>query len=339
MKIVLYPFIGETNKYIDFISTGLKNKGHEIVRINKFFSHYNSVKIIHFNWYEIIFSRSDFFKKVIKILLFRSLGKKIVFTIHNKLPHENHYATLQKIFFRFLSISSDKIIIHSEESKLLFESEKIQRKIVYLPHPNYIDLYGPLKINSSKIEDEPLKLLFIGQVRPYKNIELLIECCKSFESQINLTIAGKISDREYEAIIKKMANQKMILDLKFIDDGKLIEYLRKNDLVILPYDIKSSLNSGTVLLSFSYGRTVICPDIGTIKDIKDKRFILNYNYSNNEEHKDVLMQIIEKAIELHKHQHNIFDEWGSEMRQYAIKFHSQEYFINKLNNIYKGLVE
>ncbi|MGX7835548.1 glycosyltransferase, partial [Campylobacter fetus subsp. venerealis] len=125
----------------------------------------------------------------------------------------------------------------------------------------------PDKVDKS---DTRLKLLFLGAIKPYKNIELLIDLAKKFPLDIQLTVAGNPSSDSYRSELEALAldTQNIKLDLTFIPDEELPGYIHESDLLILPYSLASSLNSGTVILAFSYGRTVICPRIGTIDDLK-----------------------------------------------------------------------
>ena len=80
-------------------------------------------------------------------------------------------------------------------------------------------------------------------VKPYKNIELLIEVSKYFENiPIKFIIAGSPSDDEYKMKILNLINSKnnIVPLLYFIADDDMTSLIEICDLMIFPYDMKRS---------------------------------------------------------------------------------------------------
>jgi glycosyltransferase involved in cell wall biosynthesis len=119
----------------------------------------------------------------------------------------------------------------------------------------------------------------------------------------------------------------------------LVKYLQDADLVVLPYKMGSVLNSGTVILSFSYGKSVICPNIGTINDIEDKSAILNYGYICEADHKKALTDTIDRAIFLKQKSPTIFKTWGLQMKKYILKNHNTEKVVDQLAGLYHDITK
>src|SRR5690606_21936083 len=132
-------------------------------------------------------------------------------------------------------------------------------RLFYLPHPDFIGSYGPIPPATEQASPTPLRLLFIGAVKPYKNIELLIKVAGEFKDEVSLTIAGKPNTSAYRQTITELAASagNIKLMLRFIPDHELPLLMAASDLLVLPYDLESSLNSGTVILAFSYKKTII----------------------------------------------------------------------------------
>ncbi|WP_416448238.1 glycosyltransferase family 4 protein [Leeuwenhoekiella sp. A2] len=343
MKIVFDPSIGTTNNYVNILVVGFKERGYTVFSLKEVFKNYNdfiSVKIVHLNWFENVNSLYEFLNKIAKISLLFLFRKKIVWTLHNKRPHVKNFHLLQEILFKLLIRSADKIVIHSRESRnLLLEiNEKVEHKIVHIPHPNYIDSYGVRKHSSLK-QSHFLNLLFVGAIKEYKNIELLIEVVNSFNSNdLKLTVAGFCPDQSYAEDIQKLGrNGNVKLDMQYVDDEQLLYYFSKNDLLVLPYDINSSLNSGSAMLAFSYGISVICPEIGTINDIENDNCLFKYNYSSEKEHKDNLKAQIEKAINLKRENSLILKEWGNTLREEVKVKNNQEKIVSSFISLYKSI--
>jgi glycosyltransferase involved in cell wall biosynthesis len=318
MKISFFPFESKDNKYVNIILNIIRDiEGVEVYpfTLKNFFLFSNSIwrtDIVWLNWYE---TGSGTIKKILKIaalfLLKKVNEKKIIYTLHNKKPHDLYKTWSLCLLQNSIYYFSDVIVIHSKLSEQEI-SIKYRQKIQYIPHPNYIGEYG--NIIDSKQTKTKLNLLFFGQIRPYKNIELLINTVTNFSfKDIELTIAGGSVSQKYQKKIEKLVKNKNIKYIsKFIPDSEINSFISPYDLLILPYDTKSSLNSGMVILAFSYSKSVISPNIGTIDDMKNKNF-LSYTYSDEKDHGKKLSMQIKKAIDMKNSNKNIFDEWGKIM--------------------------
>jgi glycosyltransferase involved in cell wall biosynthesis len=349
MKICFSPYKNNFNKYTEILIESLINQNIEVISFREMFANlkaFYSVDIVHLNWYESLYGKSKFnkimlfFAKIFVLLLLRICNKKFVWTMHNKMSHEKELSFIQNTLMRIIIKYSSKIIIHSKQSEdILIDNFKIKNKnkICYVPHPNYINVYGGAI--SSYHRDNKLHLLFLGAVKPYKNIELLIDVVKLFPQTIELTIAGKVETLEYEKKLKeKIKNSSnIILNLDFVKDDEIATYIGNSDLTIFPYDMLSCLNSGSVFLSFSYGRSVICPEIGTILDLSNQDCILSYNYQTQEEHFIQLSAKLKEAIKLWNINPMIFEEWGTAMKEYVKKNNSKSMLIDSLLSIYKSI--
>ena len=65
--------------------------------------------------------------------------------------------------------------------------------------------------------------------------------------------------------------------------------------MLIPLDIKSSLNSGSSVLAFTMGKTVIIPKIGTVRDFP-RELMFSYEYENESEHLNALVDKINEAF-------------------------------------------
>ena len=324
MKISFYPESTQQNKYSEIITSLLKSKGVKIYSLSYIFSGlaaFRKVKVVHLNWYENLNEPtrwavfSVFFKRILKLIVLRLFGKKVIWTMHNKIPHDKSMMFYKKAILYMLVKLSNTIIIHSRVSELILRdiSTGSVSKVRYIPHPDYIGVYGDIDLSSDHTtETRVLNLLFLGAVKPYKNIELLIDVISQFDHDVFLTIAGQPQNEDYHRLLENYAkdNDNVHLDLKFIPDEELPAYIAKCDLLVMPYDMRSSLNSGSVILAFSYKKTVICPRIGTILDMQNQENILSYTYNTDLEHFDALTDVIGRAIEMKKTSAGVFKAYG-----------------------------
>lgn len=347
-KICIYPEIKKDNKYVENYVNSLKT--YEVIEFKKMIKFplkFFKVSIFHFNWIENIKMKNkimqyvEFFLKLKLIKLIKLSNKKVVWTFHNKEAHNGN--SYSKKIIEYMIKESDNILIHCKESykylNILTEKEKV-KKVRYIPHGNYIDSYGSEGIDKRKefnIPNDKIVYMFIGQVKEYKNIEILIE--SYIESEINnsiLLICGKATE-EYKNKLKNEYGHynNIIFNLKFINDEEMVDYINCADIFVTPYDIKSSLNSGSIIMYFSYCKTVISTRIGTLKDI-DEDFYYSYEYNNEKDHKMNLINIFQKTFSEYMKNEDIFKIKGKRAYEYVDKYYSWDKLSSDIESIYKG---
>ncbi len=331
MDIVFNPPANEENQYIQLLVSELRAKGYRIHPLATIFSswkHFRSLQLIHLNWFENIDDHSffkalrSFLRKLTVLTIIRLWGKPLVWTLHNRVTHEKGTALFSGILTRLLVRWSGGIVIHSRQSEAVLArfGTSVLDRVAYVPHPHFIGAYGHAA-EAPPQADSTLRLLFIGMVKPYKNLELLIDVVGAFGAQVQLTIAGKAADENYGQRLAAEAENvgNVTLLPYFIPDGELARLLGETDAVVLPYDLASSLNSGTVILAFSYKKTVICPEIGTISDLgshMEETFC--YRYVSEEQHRTALAQQIQRAWALKQDDRKALHQKGVRLYQHVV---------------------
>lgn len=352
MKIIFNPSENKENKYIDILVNALESAGYEVSPLDDFLSswkHFKSIQLVHLNWFENLDDSSkvatlkSFFRKLVALIAIRLGNKKLVWTMHNRLSHEKKSGKWSNILTSLLIRWADAIVIHSEESRVRLSdiSPIFLSKVLHIPHPDFIGVYGPIIPSAAHQLENPIKLVFIGAIKPYKNIELLVRLARKFPDSIEISIMGNPNTPEYKNKIQELGKglPNLHLKLEFIPDRDLPEILSQSDLVILPYNLESSLNSGTVILAFSYQKSVICPKIGTINDFgKVNSAIFSYDYSTEEEHFEKLIDRINLALELKKTNPLIFEEMGQSMFSLVQEQNDKALAGQKLVELYSKLL-
>lgn len=352
MDIIFNPPQNNENKYVDIMVSALRLAGFDVHPLDNIFSswrHFRSVKLVHLNWFENLDDSSSwkagisFLRKLTVLTAIKLSGKKLVWTMHNRVSHEKRMSYFSRLLTKMLITWSDAIIIHARQSGYLLEQDYpgIARKIVYIPHPDFTGVYGPVSSPSEKWRETPLSLLFIGAVKPYKNIELLIDVVATCGADVQLTIAGKPSSMEYQKLIEKHAAKagNVSLLLRFIQDDELPALLAHSDLLVLPYDLASSLNSGTVILAFSYKKTVICPKIGTLADMEEVLGdTFHYHYHTPDEHRAALKKQITSALSLKRENPEALSQKGVRLYHYIGEVNDKQEAGTDLAGVYKRLL-
>ena len=133
---------------------------------------------------------------------------------------------------------STSIIVHSTSSISELRTESGKKKAYYVPLIHYIDTY-PVSSTNLRIENniptDAFVYLFIGMIRPYKNIEILISAMKKLKLENTyLVIAGKPISQDYEdkiiSLTKDVPNVR--LDLRAIPDNMMNNYLQMCDFFV-----------------------------------------------------------------------------------------------------------
>ncbi|KAA6342045.1 GDP-mannose:glycolipid 4-beta-D-mannosyltransferase [termite gut metagenome] len=164
----------------------------------------------------------------------------------------------------------DGAIVHNNSSYNDLNKKNITiKKITIIPHGNY-NLF--IKKIPLKRSDNVFTLLFFGQIKKVKGLDILLNSIKLVIDKgykIKLIIAGKVwkSDLDYYInLIKELNIQSAVeTNFRYIPDEEIASFFSKADLVVLPY--LEIYQSGVLLLTMSYGRPVLCSDLNAFKEI------------------------------------------------------------------------
>lgn len=348
MKVCHIPLDASKNQQFQIMKEAIVSCGFEL-------SENNSIKdvmacdIVHFNWYENIRKGMpahrflQFAKKMATLKLLRAMGKKIVLTMHNKVPHDDAQDGYSKRILEWLILNSDKIVIHCKKASKEYLHHSYPNinmdKVCYVPLANNIDTYpDEREYKGFDKKEEDIVLLFVGMVRPYKNVEVIIDVANELQQFKNLKflICGMCSSEKYKAeVVNRIKSKNICCDFRFIPDGEMPSLLRLSDAILLPYGTESALNSGAAYLAFSYGRTVVSTDIGTLQDFPND---LVYSYSYNQEsivHKQNLKAAILKLYDDFTNNHDAVMIKGRMLKDIVVKENSPEKIVDSLKLAYK----
>lgn len=309
-KVCFIPAHSSNNKYVELVRKSITQAGFELSLKNSF-SEVLHCDIVHFNWYEGIPAGSMLLKwryytqKMLVLRILKLLGKKIIFTMHNKMPHEQENTYYSNRILTWLLNNSDIIVIHCKESYKIIADivpDVDKASIMFIPHPNYISIYPDnIPYNNYIKSSDEVVLLFLGQVRPYKNVEIIIQAANTLKNyeKIKFLICGKCSSEDYRNQLQLMVEgSNVFCDFRFIEDEEIPSLMQLADALILPYNTKTSLNSGAAYLAFSYGRSVVSTDIGTVKDLAQSGLVYCYEFSETEE--EHVAHLVKAILELYK---------------------------------------
>ncbi|MGN8199400.1 glycosyltransferase [Salinisphaera sp. RV14] len=242
--------------------------------------------IWHIHWHEELLKFRNPLKVLYRLMRFekslRSARKRdvrIVWTVHNLGPHEKRHPRLESLFWKLFLPRVDACIHLSEAGRrqAIEKFPEIENKrSAVIPHPHYRDSYenGITRKDARKrlaIEQDTFVILFIGQIRRYKNVPRLIKVFTEIEAaNARLIIAGRPRENHLQSEIEALASidSRITLQLGFVDEADLQVYLNAADIMIAPY--RDIFNSGTALLSLSFDRPIIVPRAGALPELEQE---------------------------------------------------------------------
>jgi len=201
--------------------------------------------------------------------LARLFGSKLVYTMHNVLPHDSHqrhrraYAKIYRL--------ADRIICHDEQAKnrLIAEFTVENDRISIIPHGELFSdktQADPSSTPLPKTKSKELVVLCQGIIRPYKGIPFLLHAWK-VALQAGLQASLWIVGTGEESILRQIEQEAVALDLgssvhfdfRFVSVEELSRYYQSADILVYPYsDITTS---GALMTGIGYGKAIVATNL------------------------------------------------------------------------------
>lgn len=199
----------------------------------------------------------------------RRRGVSVLWTIHNRLPHELNYREEEIALYRLLADQANRVHIMAPDTpELLADTCKLPHdRVVTIPHPSYAGIYetGLTREEartSLDVADEDRAVLFLGQIRPYKGVDSLVDAMDiagRSRSDLVLLLAGmpkEGSEKGIDSLIPPSVRARTHLD--FVEDAEIARWYLAADVTVLPY--RAVLNSGSIHLAATFRVPMIVPD-------------------------------------------------------------------------------
>lgn len=267
-----YPYIKQKDDFL------FEKKG-ALLTINNFvYAHLSAgffLKRKKISWVLLhVFSTSakDYFS--LKVMKF--FGRKIIAIIHDveSLSNEDKDVYKERIYNM-----ADILVVHNQTSyQSISENIAAQNsnKIRIIPHGNYLDFISEDPApRSSSIDvhfDKKYKyLLFFGQIKPVKGLDILLSAIALLPPDYKLVIAGRPHRDDfarYEQIISEIGiGDRVERIIRFITDEERDYLFKQCDALVLPY--RKIFQSGVLLMAMSYGLPVVASDLPANKEVID----------------------------------------------------------------------
>ncbi len=112
-------------------------------------------------------------------------------------------------------------------------------------------------------------VLFFGQVRPFKGLDIAIRAWQFVRTDAVLLVAGEVWFGEEDSY-RRLAQEEGVagrvrFDLRFVPDAEVAAYFAAADVVVAPYRYENQ--SGVAMNAFHFRRPVIATNVGGLPDI------------------------------------------------------------------------
>lgn len=197
------------------------------------------------------------------------LGRPVIWTVHNILPHDTQYASQAIRLHQGLADAAD--VVHVLNSQTVGVASPFYRideeKTVTIPHSSYDGVYGPSLVPSDArkaigASADTTTVLFFGQLRPYKGLDQLVGAVAALADRrddLELLLAGKpFAGLDDVLAVLDESGVRNTRSVGFVPDAVVPEWFSAADVLVLPH--RKVLNSGTLYLGATFGVPTIVPD-------------------------------------------------------------------------------
>ncbi len=127
------------------------------------------------------------------IVLARAIGIRIVFTVHNPMPHDEA-SRLQVFLNHAIQRGAHRLIVHNIDGVVeLRDNGRIKMPIEIIPIGVLFDEIAPVPRDDARKRfawGDECVFLFIGLIRPYKGLDLLLDALREVSARTRLVIAS-----------------------------------------------------------------------------------------------------------------------------------------------------
>ena len=211
------------------------------------------------------------------LALWRIVGKKVVFTVHDVIPHRWLFPRFARrleigILWACYHVANHLIVHHSDAKRELEKRFGIRPdRISIIPHGSFSLGAEPLPMPTG--EAERVVLLF-GAIRENKGIHLAIKAVQQLRREghgVILKICGPscMSEQLYWERCKELIASNpdgIIVSERYISDTELSGIIERSHFFLLPYTEFHS-QSGVAALALSNGRPIIATQAGGLMDV------------------------------------------------------------------------
>lgn len=199
-----------------------------------------------------------------------ALGVPVVYTAHDALPNlegEGRRRRAQANAHAFRSV-----IVHSRHGRdALVQTLGVPGdRVTVIPH-GALSAYREVEPVEPPLPAAAPVVACVGLIRPYKGVDVLLDAWPRVRAAIPdaiLAVAGRVlGDPVADRLVALAADPSsgVHADLRFLSDGEFAGYLRRADVVALPY--RRIDQSGVLFAAIGLGRPIVATRVGGFPEV------------------------------------------------------------------------
>jgi|SRR5581483_1327183 len=289
-RIMCVPPLIPQNPYQRLLYRALAERGFELLpestlHIHRLLRLRARAGIVHIHWPQSCYRHDGpSVLSWLKLLIFvlrlaaaRVLGYRIVWTVHQVLPHEVRSQRLDHAASVALADLSNVLVVHDRKTaddvaKLLPRNTS---KLRVVPHGSYVGVYPPGRARADVraelgVTADACVFLSFGHLRAYKDVDVLLDAFGLVQSRSTaLVIAGLPLDHSLTTRLETAAilDERIRILPRFIPEDGVSELFGAADVAVLPRGDGGT--SGALILALSLGLPVIAARTQTAVDLTE----------------------------------------------------------------------
>jgi glycosyltransferase involved in cell wall biosynthesis len=193
-----------------------------------------------------------------------------VYTMHWRLPEAG--TRIARTLMRLLA-EMDAVVVHSDHGarRLVADFEVQPNRLRVIPHGAFDYLTqqaDEVALPEELARAEGPVILAFGLIRPYKGTDVLIEAFRRIEGA-ELWIVGmpRMPMDELRELAGAAPGRVRFVD-RFITDAEIPAFMRRADLVVLPY--RNIEQSGVLYTALAFGRPLVLSSVGGFTEVGER---------------------------------------------------------------------
>ena len=211
----------------------------------------------------VVFPWVSPFNAWVLAFLVAGIRSRTIAVVHNALPHDPQ--PLAKPLTRLFLTRLNHYVVHSRSVGNQLEDLLGSLDIRYVAHPPNLDI-APSPLPPTP----PLRLLFLGYIRRYKGVDVLLRAISVLMSRgvdVRALVAGEAWGLQDElgTLARELGIENSVeFRFSYVDDAEVVDLLAGHHLVVQPY--REASQSGVIPLAMAARRPVVVTRVGGLEE-------------------------------------------------------------------------
>lgn len=185
-------------------------------------------------------------------------GKRVVYTFHYPVDVFRPLGNIYNALFDGVLVNFADAVVFT--SKSYYERLRSSVRKYLIPWGVDVD-----RFSGERIPHDGYRLLFVGQMRPYKGLNVLLEAVRGLDTKLSV-----VGDGPYRACYEAYAKRLGLSNVNFyggVEDDVLRHFYLSSDVLVLPSICANEAFGLVTLEAASAGCAVVASDLPGVRDI------------------------------------------------------------------------